>query len=239
MDFYTTIAKYYNSIFPLNYKQVDMIDTCIGQNKQITLLDIGCGTGQLANLLATKYSRVIAGDTNNSMLDIAKSEATSKNVSFLNFGMLDIANRFSIDEFDVVLCFGNTVVHLNDLSEIGMFFNHVYNVLKIGGKFIFQIINYDNIMDNGITSLPTIENDSIKFVRNYTVTDDNRIEFCTTLTVKQSKKIIENKVILFPLRKKQIETLLTSAGFSTINFFSSFNGDTYSSNSLPLVIECY
>lgn len=236
MDFYTRISSYYNDIFPINKAQLPFVKMCVPNTNNI--LDIGCGTGGLAIELSDFFDSVKAVDPNKQMLDIAVTETNNNNIEFSVGGMLDVDSLFKQNSFDAVLCFGNTVVHLNNIDEISLFFKKVKHILKPGGKFLFQIINYDNVLDNNHTGLPTIEKDRIKFDRNYSLNSDRKIDFSTVLTIKETGEEINNSVKLFPIRKNEVEKALVDAGFSTILAYSSFKKDPYTPNSLPLVFEC-
>lgn len=236
MDFYTSISKYYNDVFPLNKAQLPFIQSCTTDMKNI--LDIGCGTGGLSIELSDIFNTVSAIDTNEQMLDIARNESHNSNIEFRVGGMLDVDDMYAPEYYNTVLCFGNTIVHLNNIVEISLFFKKVKKILAPEGKFLFQIINYDNILDNNCTGLPTIENDRIKFERNYSLNSDGKIDFSTVLTILETGEEINNNVELFPIRKNEVEKALVDAGFSTILAYSSFKKDPYTKDGLPLVFEC-
>ncbi len=237
MDFYSQISKYYNDIFPLNKEQVSFVKSYLNSsNVKKRMLDIGCSTGDLSIELSDNFDGIVAIDTNVEMLEIAK--ANSKNIDFLNTSMLDIDSQFPRNAFDFVLCFGNTVVHLQSINEIELFFKKVKTILVEGGKFLFQIINYDNVLDNKLSGLPTIENDKIKFERKYILDDNNMIDFSTILTVKDIGEKITSSVKLFPVQKMQVEQALKNAGFENVVSYSSFAKVEYSRASLPLIFEC-
>ena len=238
MDFYTRISKYYNDIFPLNQVQISFVLSCSSESEKMKLLDVGCGTGGLAIALSSEYESVSAIDTNGDMLEIARNTSSAKHIDFQNCGMLGIDKDFDDSSFDTVLCFGNTIVHLQNLKDIELFFRKVKHLLKPDGKFLFQLINYDNILDNNLVGLPTIENDRIKFERNYNLNENGLIDFTTILTIKKTNEMLESNVKLFPIRKSQIETALTDAGFGIVKAYSSFKKDLYNPQSLPLVFEC-
>ena len=63
-------------------------------------------------------------------------------------------NDFQEKQFDTVLCFGNTLVHLLTTNLIQQMLNGVNAILKPGGMFLMQILNYDYILNEHISELP-------------------------------------------------------------------------------------
>lgn len=237
MEFYQNIAAYYENVFPFNEVQLQFIKNAVENSSKFSVLDIGCGTGSLSIELAAIFDKVVAIDLDETMLKKAR-EKNNQDVRFLNLNMLNIEKEFGHKAFDTVICFGNTLVHLDGTDEISNFFVQAKHVLKKNGKLLFQIINYDRIIDQHISGLPTIENDQIKFVRNYHYRKEtNRLDFETILTIKESGPVIRNKIPLFPIRKNEITALLNRAGFSNIRFYGNFKRDILTSESIPLVVE--
>lgn len=233
LSFYTSISKYYDYIFPLKNDKVNFVLDRVQKNQII--LDIGCSTGELTRRLNEYGHWAVGIDIDADMIDIAKGYET-ENLAYYVIDMLDIDEKFSDTEFNQIICFGNTLVHLNSKEEILNFFKKVKSLLKRQGKFKFQIINYDKVLNEKLQGLPTIENDKIKFVRKYKLIN-GFIQFNTNLIIKYENREIENSIMLLPIRKDEIITLLTKAGFEEIDIFSSFNRDPWDIKKLPLVIE--
>lgn len=240
MNFYQSIAAFYNDIFPFNPAQLPFTKAAFSQPEECSLLDIGCGTGNLSFELAKAFKHVTAIDLDEDMLEVAKDnkQQEAQNLKFSTLNMLDIADHFDAESFDGVLCYGNTLVHLPDSETMSHFFENVNKVLKPGGKFLIQIINYDRIFYQKVAGLPTIENDRIRFVRNYHYdTDFNSLQFETILTYKEKNEQITNSIPLFPIQKDMLGLLLQSAGFGQIKFYGNFKRDALTSESIPLIIE--
>jgi|FLOH01.1.fsa_nt_gi glycine/sarcosine N-methyltransferase len=239
MDFYSRISDYYNDIFPLNYIQVTFVLSYLDKSaKNQNLMDIGCGTGLLSTALSDNFDSISAIDTNEKMLEIARQSAGAKSINFIRMSMLDIDIRFPEMSFDNAICFGNTIVHLQNIEEIERFFKKVKFVLKPEGRFLCQLINYNFVLDSNLKGLPTIDNEKIKFERYYNVDENGMIDFSTTLTIKETGEKLNNCVKLFPARRNQITNILHSAGFKHVKSYSSFAKHEYNPNSLPLVFEC-
>jgi ubiquinone/menaquinone biosynthesis C-methylase UbiE len=240
MDFYTSITEYYNYIFPLNKTQVEFVRNSFKETRNLSLLDIGFGTGNLTLELSKIFKEVTGIDLDKTMLSKAEKNISEsvRNLKFMNLDMLKIDATFGDNTFDVIVCFGNTLVHLDSEEYILDFFIKTRRVLSDGGKLLFQIINYDRIIDKGINGLPTIENEIIKFERNYTYHKErNVIDFETILTIKENTRQISNKIELYPIRKSQIAKLLFKAGFTDIRYFGNFKREELTSENIPLVVE--
>ncbi|RKE04704.1 class I SAM-dependent methyltransferase [Marinifilum flexuosum] len=240
MDFYESISKYYHYIFPLNKMQLDFIGKSHHQAKdELSILDIGCAIGDLSLELAETYQKVIGIDLDKGMID--KSITKGKNYKNLEFhlqNMLELDTAFGPNSFDIIACFGNTLVHLNSDEEVLQFFRNAKAVLKKDGKLLFQIINYDRIIDQKIDHLPTIENEVIKFERNYEYHSSlGKVDFETILSIKENDNSIQNCIALLALRKSKVEELLQKAGFTNISFFGNFKREDLTENSMPLIVE--
>jgi glycine/sarcosine N-methyltransferase len=239
MAFYESISPYYDDIFPLNPAQVNFILESLDSGN-IKLLDVGCGTGSLSIALSHHFLEVYGIDPDDEMLKLAEGKAGSKhpNLSLHPYGMLDLERMYEAGWFDAVLCFGNTLVHLASEEEVLKFLKQARTVLKPGGKLLMQIINYDRIFRESIRGLPTIENEQIRFVRNYHYpANEAIIDFETILTVKSSGQEIRNSIKLFPISRKVLEEMLVRAGFTDIEFFGNFKRDALQEESIPLVLE--
>ncbi|MBI9012834.1 MAG: class I SAM-dependent methyltransferase [Clostridiales bacterium] len=230
---YKSIAKVYDYIFPQNINQLNFIDSIKPISKHETILEIGCATGNLTELLYTKSAHVIGLDLDDTLLE----EASKKypDMTFINENMLNISNLER--NFDRIVCFGNTLVHLPDRDAVNLFFNRVYEQLNDSGLFIVQIINYDRIITHNINHLPTIENDHIKFTRDYDL-KDGYVSFDTELLIKETSQVIKSKLPLLTLKQNEIQTYLENAGFKDIQFYGNLKGDKIQSTDIPLLFSC-
>lgn len=236
MDFYSTIHQHYEAIFPLNPQQVAWIKR-LELSSGASVLDIGCATGQLAFALAENGFQVEAFDLDEAMIASARRKARGDNPRFKAGDMLELETLYPDREFDLALCFGNTLVHLQGNIALLNFFKSVANRLKPGGRFLGQILNYDYILQEQIQKLPLIDNEVLTFVREYEYPGKDSILFKTKLIIKPEGKEIENCIPLYPVRRHLLEQMLALAGFINFQFYSSFNGEPYQEKSMPLVFE--
>ncbi|MCG6190567.1 class I SAM-dependent methyltransferase [Maribellus maritimus] len=237
--FYTSISKYYSEIFPYKPVQLNFVKKRVGDLEGKEILDIGCATGELAFQLANCGAKVKGIDLNEDLLGQASLKNSHQNIQFKSGNMLDLENDFYPVQFDAVLCFGNTLVHLNTIKLIEQMLKGVYTVLKAGGHFLLQILNYDYILEQQISELPVIETENIKFIRKYGFENSSSlIYFQTDLVLKKENEIISNKTPLLALKSEELHDLLSQTNFADIKLFSNFKMEPFGGEHLPLVASC-
>jgi glycine/sarcosine N-methyltransferase len=237
-SFYQSIAEWYDWIFPLDLSQVEFVRRHVRIPVNATkILDAGCGTGSLAVALAEAKFDVTGIDADSKMIRLAKVKAgSSPNVRFEVMDMRDMIGHFGSSAFGCALCFGNTLVHLTKMDGIFAFIRQIRILLKDGGLFLLQILNYDHILDKDITKLPLIENERIRFERIYRFDETSGLmRFRTVLTVKSENRSIENEASLLPIRKEELEAVLVKSGFHAVQWYGDFSGNPFTEESLPLV----
>lgn len=249
MKFYTTIAEHYDRIFPFKPVQKDFIESLGVAGPQATLLDVGCGTGSLIISLSEQFSTSVGIDPDPEMLQMAKIKSLKSKIDykgevddpgklvFLPKGMLDLTEEFAAESFTMVLCLGNTLVHLSSMDEVKEMLQQCYQVLKPDGRLIFQVINYDRIFEKQMPGLPTIEDDGIRFERVYRYQPDSlHVQFQTRMTDKTTGLIIENEVSLLALRPAELRSQLIQTGFSGLEEYGNFNKDPFTKESEPYIV---
>ncbi len=237
--FYTSISKHYSDIFPYNPAQLKFVENNLKELSGKNILDIGCATGELALRLAQKGCTVEGIDLNSDLLTQAHSKNTHSNVHFQEGNMLFLPELFSAKKFDSVLCFGNTIVHLESIKLVQQMLEGAYSVLKPAGVLMLQLLNYDFILKEKVDALPLIETGNIKFIRNYKfIEGSDFLAFNTELFLKNEQKTISNETKLLPLRSSRLKQLLEAAGFTSIQFFSDFKQSPFGGNHILFIVRC-
>jgi glycine/sarcosine N-methyltransferase len=246
MEFYSRLTAYYDQIFPLAPEQVKFVRRHSPlRPEQTTLLDIGCATGSLAVALGRQGFRVWGLDSSAEMIRLAQEKAaraeSAQDLSmstavFLTQDMRRLERAFPRTRFHALTCFGNTLVHLLSIDELQSFINQTVAILLPGGVFLLQILNYDLILDQRLTTLPLIENDVIRFERRYEFGQGRaRLDFHSALCVKNTGVTMRNRIQLLALRRAQLHDLLAQAGYSGIRYYGDFFGREFDPRGLLLV----
>jgi SAM-dependent methyltransferase len=218
MKFYEMLAENYDEIFPLNTKVFETIADVTPAGGKI--LDVGCATGSMVRKLAGVGFDAVGLEYEPKLIGVPELTV---------LGDMH-AMKFENEQFDTLVCTGNTLVHSSTANSVLMEFARV---LKSGGYMVLQILNYDRIMKDRPDSLPTIQTDNVKFERLYHYEDDH-IRFQGRLISDGVES--SSCVSLYPLETEQLRYFAKLAGMSVEGIYGGFDKSEYDSdNSFPLV----
>ncbi|MGB9695840.1 MAG: class I SAM-dependent methyltransferase [Ignavibacteria bacterium] len=105
------------------------------------VLEVGCGTGHWTKYLvdSLKFSEIIAIDTSEAMLEIARRKITDK----VRFDLADAEKlSFNNNDFDVVVA----ITVMEFVSNIPSAFGEIYRVLRPGGHFVGGFLNQNSML---------------------------------------------------------------------------------------------
>ncbi|MFC2155793.1 class I SAM-dependent methyltransferase [Acidobacteriota bacterium] len=237
MSIYESISEYYERIFPLKKGRVTFLESLLKKENQ-KILDIGCATGELALALSSKGHRIIGIDLDENMVNSARAKAKGEGdkSQFYVKDMLNVRKEFPENSFDAVFCLGNTLVHLKNLHEIGVFIKGASSILKKDGIFIIQVVNFERVLTGQISGLPLVQNETFAFERKYHYDkNQHHVIFKTCLFLKKSGESIKSYQLFYPLTFEELKPVLAAAGFSRSRFVENENRAPITKNSPGLI----
>lgn len=241
MDFYSDLSQHFEDIFPLREPKLKAVQKYVEPGGQV--LDIGCSTGELVIALAKEGYLASGTDLNQEMIQKARKLAETAGVQ-ADFQVGDMRQLREMYQapFDGISCFGNTIVHLQSVAEIRDLFRQVFELLRAGGTFVFQIINYDRVLHQDVQGLPTIRNEEkgLNFYRDYEYDREAHLVHFKTRLVSDGGETKEHSIPLYPLQSQEIEKLLLEVGFGEIEFFGNMKMEAFDpASSRPLVVVAH
>lgn len=154
-DYYNKLAKLFQTVSQKRSYYLKAIDSLVVLNSKsvtpIDLLDIGTGDGiRLGQLLpALNINSVTVIEPS-----IVLCEEAKKNLSQAIFENCDFSEaNVSFNRYSHIYALWNVVGHVNDKNS---FFSKIYQCLKPGGVFIFDVNNRYNIANYGF--FPVVKN---------------------------------------------------------------------------------
>lgn len=234
-DFYTMLSRWYDVLFPGNAAAVGFLTGGLDDGAHV--LDLACGTGTYALALAGRGFQVEGVDFDASMIDLAKEKAAHAEVSFAAADMLDIGSLFRDRRFDLIYSVGNSIVHLPDRAAVASLIRKCRELLAADGSLVFQIVNFDRVLDYGVTTLPPLNRSEhgVSLTRTYEISKDgSSVDFVTALSVDGA--VFDNRVRLLALRQSEIAEMFADAGFARTEWFGGFDGAPFEKASSPALI---
>ncbi|MBN1872662.1 MAG: class I SAM-dependent methyltransferase [Anaerolineae bacterium] len=221
MSIYTWLAPYYQKVFPVNEALISLLAQYTSREGNI--LDIGCGNGQYAALLAARGYAVTAIDSAPEMITIARRNDPVSEYYVLDMQAIDTLPQ----TYTGIVCLGNVYAYLPP-EERSPFLNKVYRQLEPDGIWIVQLVNWDVIIQRTEHHFPdkVIEEEGVMFRRTYTNITPTTVQFKTELLRRQTI-IAQDTQQLYPQRVAELKNLHQEIGFQMTGHFSNFNQAPY------------
>lgn len=122
-------------------RECEFIENEIAYNKDIRILDIGCGTGRHSIELAKRGYSVTGVDLSTSMLKRAREKAIEQKVN-VDFKKADARSLTFKEEFDLVIMLCEGAFPLMETDEMNyQILQNAAEALKQKGKLIFTTLN--------------------------------------------------------------------------------------------------
>lgn len=239
MNIFSEYAEYYN----LLYKDKDyagearFVETLLNLNSNKmpgALLDIGCGTGRHAEVLAEKGYSIYGADLSNDMLKQAKNRIP--NGSFV----CGKASEFSFEvKFDYAVSLFHVVSYLCKNDELERSFKNIYDHLNRNGIFVFDFWYGPAVLrDLPEVRVKRLENENITVLRIAEPDIDfNRNTVCVNYELQITNKHTGERKLhkeSHPMRYfflPELEFILTKIGFELLHSAKWMSEDKLSEKS--------
>lgn len=183
------------------------------------ILDVAAGTGfHSVQLLKAGFS-VTSADGNAQMLvkafDNARAHGHILQSLHADWRWL---NRSTLDQqYDAVICLGNSFTHLFDEHDRRRALAEFYSVLKHDGVLIIDQRNYDRILDEGFSTRHKYYYCGDRVSAEPIHVDDGLARF--EYTFEDGAK---HHLNMYPLRRNYMRGLISEAGFQNVETFDDF-----------------
>lgn len=189
------------------------------------LLDVGCGTGEIAVSLAKKDLAVTGVDLSEDMLTVAQSKADKEkvNILFLQQDMRELAGF--PESFDIATICCDSLNYLETEKDVLATFHAVYDQLTDQGLLVFDVHSIHKIDNVFANETFADQDDEVSFIWNSYLGDEpNSIEHDMTFFVRRDE-LYERYDEVHYQRTYSIEeykTLLASASFEVLQICGDF-----------------
>jgi len=236
-DLMNGFIDYYAALVQPSLEMVDFLTREIGKISTAHVLDAACGGGELAHLLAVNGAVVTAVESEQAIL--------AKAIAFSNRDRVPRALQFeaapllqlpgSTGSYHVILCLNNASSALQDETEYNEFFQQAANLLTKGGRLVMQLFNYDMLTELKVQDLPDLANPDagIRLKRHLELQPEGDLCLMTRLSLLRidAKELSYQQIMLYPIRRIQMQKMLNEAGFSVVDFYGGMDASAWQENS--------
>lgn len=203
------------------------------------LLDLGCGTGEHARFLQGEGFEVTGVDASEAQL--AQAREAGPGPEFVK-GDLAALGEAVKGPFGGAISLGNGLPHLF-AEEMSRFLAGLAKLLLPGSPVLFQLLNYDRILDQRITSLPLNvredEGERVVFLRLMDPRPDGSVLFNPTSLrwrpgAEPPVEVVAGKnVLLKGWRRAELAAALAAAGLRVEAVFGGMRREAWEAATSP------
>ncbi len=196
------------------------------------ILDVATGTGFHSVRLLSAGFDVVSADGSPEMLAKAFANARKRG-HLLRAVQADWRwiNRTIHEQFDAVICLGNSFTHLFNEHDRRKALAEYYATLNHDGILILDQRNYDSILDEGFSTKHKYYYCGREVVAEPVHVDEGLARFSYTFPDKSKYHLN-----MFPLRKKYTRRLMHEVGFQQIDTFGDFQ-ETFKANEPDFLVH--
>jgi glycine/sarcosine N-methyltransferase len=236
--FYSDISLVYDELFPVSAAQRSMLESLREDGGVRSVVDCGCGTGAQLLPFAGNGVACLGFDPDPALIAIARRKLAPFPKARVEEGAFADLRRLAETPFDLLVCFGNSIVHVPQ-AEAATFLSEAAAVLSPGGGLALQLLNYERLFRGGVAELPLIRSDEgdAELRRSYEWESRRKVAFRTALRLATADgpKIVRNEIPLHPIFPEELWEMTANAGFREIRFYGDFARSAFSEESEALV----
>jgi SAM-dependent methyltransferase len=124
--------------------EVALLQDALGVGSGSTVIDVGCGDGWHAQLLAERGMRVVGLDSSEAMIKRA-TELAEQNGVRVRWILGDVRQRPIQETFDGVVCVGTSFGYDDDSTNRNML-AALRDLVRVGGRLALHVVNRDYIV---------------------------------------------------------------------------------------------
>jgi len=189
------------------------------------VLDVACGNGLHAMILARAGVSVTGADISGPMLDQARRRAAEAGLSvqWVHAPMQEIAGHVE-GPFDAILCLGNSLPHLLADGLLAQTLAGLARLLAPGGAVVLQLLNYARILAGRERIVGVTRRDNVEYVRFYDFPGDlvrfNVLKL--TWTAGRCEHDLAD-TLLRPYTPQEITEACRAAGLGRVECYAGLN----------------
>jgi ubiquinone/menaquinone biosynthesis C-methylase UbiE len=207
------IAGVYDA-FDSDRGDLDVYAATVAELGASRVLDLGCGTGTLAIMLAGSGLDVVAVDPAGAMLDVARGKPGAERVRWIHGDATAVPSDVRVD---VVTCTGNAAQAIVDDDGWRRTLESIHRLLVPGGHFVFETREPSvRAWESWNREQSYAMVDGMESWEEVTRVDGPLVTFESTTVFPDGTRVVATSTLRFRERA-EVEADLRSSGFSVVD----------------------
>ena len=181
-------------------------------------LDLGCGSGFQSIALAKLGFRVLAVDMCETLLNELGNRSAGRDIDAVQGDILDYSIYADKGPFEVAVCMGDTLTHLQKTREVSALFANIYPLLEEGGRLALSFRDLTAEL-KGIDRIIPVRSDDDKIMTTFLEYEESQVNVHDIVFVKGDSgwELIKSVYKKLRVGMHQVHDLLQHLGFSLIS----------------------
>jgi len=230
-DYYLDLYSYTEESAP---SEVESIMRMLNLKPPTRILDLCCGFGRHAIVLARQGYNVTGLDLSEKFLQNARQKAESLRVN-LDLEKRDMRDIQHLNEFDAVINVFTAFGFFDSESDDLLVLQGVARALKPGGQFLIDTINREYAIQSQQSQSWNIDNGIVILEERFFDFFKSRLEIIHQLVDnKGQKRKLESSFRLYTLR--EMLDMFSHSGMTLTDVYGDFDGSQYTAKSPRMIL---
>lgn len=241
MGFYEEIAEHYDDMTRFDdrvQRETDVLKGWVDRFRFRSAVDVACGTGIHAIILAKSGIQTVGADISETMLVKAKShaEAHDVRVSWIQTAMQQARQNIE-GEYEAVFCLGNSLPHLLTPEDLEAAVSSFFQLLSPGGIVVIQLLNYPRILKEQNRIVGIHRQGELEFIRFYDFYPARILFNLLTIHWQNGKAAHTlNTTTLYPYQKHELERALSKHRFCEFEYYGDMRFQPFDEQASPNLV---
>ncbi len=230
-----------NRSFIWTQKRVEMSQAAAGRAASLmgmkpgdSVLDLACGFGRHSLALSRMGYSVTGVDLNSDLVDEASGIACSEGLQ-ATFLCGDMREYVSPDSFDHIIMLYNSFGYFSDPADDARVLANCFASLRHGGKLLLHLHPREGRGADGDSKYWFEDSEGVFYLNDYSENRERTWSSIRWIVLNgNSRREWEYGVRVYG--EEEIKALMRSAGFTSLESYSSLKGDEYKSGSLSMYL---
>lgn len=227
MDCYKDFAHIYDELINKDIDYKGWVQTILENCTELKIkrkdyLDLGCGTGNITELIASEFISSWAVDLSCDMLTEAEAKMRSKGIK-VKFVCQDITELNLNRQFDLITCCLDSTNYILEEEKLISYFKGIYDHLKDEGVFIFDMNSYYKLTEILGNNVYNHDDENVTYIWENSLEDDI-VDMYLTFFVKNGQNYdrFDEEHSERAYKHEKIRDILKLCGLNLVKVMNSY-----------------